>query len=66
MKKTKLEKLNEWFNNLPFETMEDMFKIRQTDFQPDDGYQDFVDWCEDYWNSLPIEEKQSLYEEYNF
>lgn len=64
MKKSKETKLNEWFNNLPFETMEDMFKIKQSSFNTDDGYQDFVDWCEDYWNSLPIEEKQSLYDEY--
>lgn len=59
------EKLNDWFNTVPFETMEDMFNIKQSSFKPDDGYQEFVDYCEEQWNSLSIEEKQSLYDEYN-
>lgn len=59
------EKLNDWFNTVPFETMEDMFNIKQSSFKPDDGYQEFVDYCEEQWNSLSTEEKQSLYDEYN-
>lgn len=59
------KKLNDWFNTVPFETMEDMFNIKQSSFKPDDGYQEFVDYCEEQWNSLSTEEKQSLYDEYN-
>lgn len=59
------KKLNEWFNTLPFDTMEKMFKVNQSDFKPDDGYIEFVDYCEEQWNNLSIEEKQELYNEYN-
>jgi hypothetical protein len=59
------KKLNEWFNTLPFYTMEKMLKVNQSDFKPDDGYIEFVDYCEEQWNNLSIEEKQELYNEYN-
>lgn len=45
--------------------MEKMFKVNQSDFKPDDGYIEFVDYCEEQWNNLSIEEKQELYNEYN-
>lgn len=30
---------------------------RQDDFSPNDGYQDFVDACDEWWNNLNFNEK---------
>jgi hypothetical protein len=52
---------NKWFQNADFPTMEKITGYRQSDFSPEDGYQDFVDACEDWWGELSTEEKREIY-----
>ena len=40
------EKLNDWWSNIDFITMESITGLRQYDYDPSEGYQAFVDACE--------------------
>lgn len=57
--------LDEWWGNCDFKTMEFVTGYRQYNFSPEDGYQDFVDACDEYWNKLSYNQKLSLYKKYN-
>lgn len=57
-----LQNLDEWWHGLDFRQMERITGYRQDDFDPEDGYQDFVDVCDNWWESLSIEEKTQLYQ----
>ena len=57
--------LQEWWDSLPFKAMTRITRYEPTDFNPEEGYQDFVDACDDYWENLTDEEKIHLYNEYN-
>ena len=59
----KENELNDWYNGLDFETLELITHYRQDDFSPEDGYQDFVDACDEWWNNLSLEEKEDTYNE---
>lgn len=48
---------NEWWDTCDFKTMEIVSGYRQDDFSPEDGYQDFVDTCNNWWDSLEDDEK---------
>jgi hypothetical protein len=61
----KNEELNGWFNSLDFITMEKMTRLKQCNFSDEDGYQNFVDACENWWNSINLQEKKSAYDEWN-
>lgn len=65
MAKISKETLNEWWNSCGFKEMELITGYKQYEFSPDDGYQDFVDACNDWWEYLPTQEKINLYELYN-
>lgn len=52
-----LEKIKEWWGQTEFREMERITGFSQSDFNPNDGYQAFVDACENYWESLSLEEK---------
>lgn len=54
-----------WFQSLEFKEMERVTGFRQDDFSPDDGYQDFVDACEDWWHKQSKAQKQMIYNERN-
>lgn len=56
-----LQNLDEWWHGLDFRQMERITGYRQDDFAPEDGYQDFVDVCDNWWESLSIEEKTLLW-----
>ena len=56
-----LQNLDEWWHGLDFRQMERITGYRQDDFDPEDGYQDFVDVCDNWWESLSIEEKTLLW-----
>jgi len=53
-----------WWNATDFSQMELITGLRQTDFASDDGYQDFVDACNTFWNQLDEEEKTRIREDY--
>jgi len=57
------KELNEWWFSTCFEEMGRITKLRYWDFDPEDGYQDYVDVCDNWWKSLSIEEKQDIYDE---
>lgn len=57
-------KLQEWWGNLTFEEMESITGFQQDDFSPEEGYQDFVDTCDEFWNKLSYAEKQRLHHEF--
>lgn len=65
MAKISKETLNEWWGNCGFKEMEFITGYKQYEFSPDDGYQDFVDACNDWWEHLPTQEKINLYNLYN-
>jgi hypothetical protein len=48
-----------------FTQMERLTGFRQIDFDPEDGYQDFVDACDSHWNRLCDEEKVLKWEDYD-
>ena len=57
------KKLNEWWIQTDFKEMQIITRYRQLDFSPEDGYQDFVDACDSWWDDLSKEEKQYIYNE---
>jgi len=58
--------LNKWWKSTDFREMEKISGFRQINFSPEDGYQDFVDACDNWWESLSKEEKQDVYNNYGY
>ncbi len=59
------KQLNEWFNSLDFVTMERITRLRRSEFSPKDGYQDFVEVCEQWWKDTQQVEREYVYSTYN-
>lgn len=59
-----VKSLDAWFNAQDFKTMERMTGYSQGDFDPEDGYQEFVDACESWWDQLSTIEKIGYYKTY--
>lgn len=59
-------KLNLWFNTMDLVTMEQITRLRQSDFSHENSYQSFVDACEQWWHETPQVEKEYIYRTYNF
>ena len=57
--------LEEWWGDQGFRDMERITGFRQSDFNPADGYQDFVDACDEWWDSLSYTDKVSIYKNFN-
>jgi len=53
--------VNEWWGNCGFREMEMITGFQMTDFDPEDGYQEFVDACDEWWDKLPLKEKIAWY-----
>ena len=53
--------VNEWWADSSFREMEKITGFRMTDFNSEDGYQEFVDACDEWWNKLSFGEKKELY-----
>ena len=45
-----LAEAKKWWGGTDFQQMEWVTGLRQYEFDPEDGYQEFVDACNDYWN----------------
>ena len=54
-------KWDKWFKECDFATMEKITGYKQSDFSSDDGYQDFVDACEAWWDKLNTEDRKEIY-----
>jgi hypothetical protein len=59
------DSLDEWWGLCDFKTMEFVTGYCQHTFSAEDGYQDFVDACDKYWDNLTYDQKLSLYNKYN-
>jgi hypothetical protein len=53
-----LKELNKWWGETNFEEMSMITGYRRYEFDPSDGYQEFVDACNRYWEALTTKEKQ--------
>lgn len=56
-----LEDAEEWFCEADFDTMERISGYKRDDYSDEDGYQDFVDAVEEWWDSLDDEKKVDIY-----
>jgi hypothetical protein len=54
---------NKWWYSVDFREMERITGYRQFDFDPEDGYQAFVDACDNYWEALSRKEKIEIWRE---
>ena len=69
LKNTKKE-IQNWWINCDFKTMEEItgFKItefiKQSHANPEDGYLEFIDACDNWWNEKSNSEKMKIYKEY--
>lgn len=52
-----LESAEQWWQENDFRQLEKLTGLRQDDFSPEDGYQEFVDACNDWWRKLSPQEK---------
>lgn len=58
------EMVEDWWGQTDFKQMETITGYCQDDFPPDEGYQDFVDACDEWWENLSWEWKLSVYFEF--
>ncbi len=56
-----LAEANDWWGGTDFREMERVTHYRQLDFNPDEGWQAFVDTCNDWWNGKTTNEKITIY-----
>ena len=56
-------KANEWFYGQPFTMLEKIFGVYQSDYSPEEGYREFVDFCKAEWDKLPIERRKAIMNE---
>lgn len=57
--------VNKWWYNCGFILMEMITGFKMTDFDPEGGYQEFEDACDEWWDKLPFSEKKELYIRWN-
>ena len=46
------QRMENWWRNLDFITMESITGLHEADYSSEDGSQSFVDACNDWWNAL--------------
>lgn len=56
-----MRNIDKWWHDRDFRQMERLTGFRQEDFDPENGYQAFVDACNNRWNALSTEEKIRLW-----
>ncbi len=59
------EDLDTWYSEQDFKTLELLTNYKQYEFDPNDGYQDFIDACDKWWYSLSLDEKKEYYNNYS-
>jgi len=57
--------LNKWWHNTSFDEMEVIAGLRRYQYDPQDGYQEFVDACHDFWSNLSKNEKTEIWQKFN-
>lgn len=56
--------MREWFDEQPFNILEQIVGRKYTEFDDEDGYQEFVDYCEDFWNGLSGSERRNIFNKF--
>ena len=56
-----LEDAENWFSESDFDMMERISGKRRDDYSDEDGYQDFVDAVEEWWDGLTDAKKVEIY-----
>lgn len=59
---TRLVTIERWYSNTDIETLQNIFGISCFEFKEDDGYGDFIDYCDKQWDKLNEDEKREMYE----
>lgn len=59
------EVVDEWWSNADFNLMSKVAGLQPYQFSSEDGYQDFVDACNKWWNNLSFGDKLYYYFENN-
>ena len=57
-------KADDWWDQLPFNTLEEITGYSETDFDPEDGSQAFVDACDEWWYEKTEEQRLQIWKEY--
>ena len=57
--------VEDWWNSTDYWQMENITNLCREDFDPEDGYQEFVDACDEWWNKRGWEDKLSIFFENN-
>jgi len=60
-----LAEAKKWWGGTDFQQMAMITGLRQYEFDPEDGYQKFVDACDNYWRKLDNEQKIQIFNEFN-
>ena len=55
------QRMEDWWKDLDFITMESITGLHETDYSSEDGSQSFVDACNDWWNSQDFDTQRELY-----
>lgn len=56
--------LDEWWGNCGFDDLAKILGYKYYEFNPEDGYQEYVDFCDKWWDGLTYNEKLSVYNDY--
>ena len=55
------QRMQDWWKDLDFITMESITGLREADHSAEDGSQSFVDACNDWWNGQDYDTQRELY-----
>ena len=59
------EVLDSWWYKQDFQSMEKITGYTQSDFSSEEGYAEFVEQCDDWWEKKSNDEKNRIYEEHH-
>jgi len=65
MARITLEQRDEWWGNCGFDDLAKILGYKYYEFSPEDGYQEYVDFCDEWWESLSYKDKLAVYNEHN-
>jgi hypothetical protein len=56
--------IKDWWANVPFYIKEEITGFRMIDFSTEDGYKEFEEACNDWWEWLTLDNKIIYYQMY--
>ena len=55
------QKMQDWWKDLDFITIESITGLREADYSSEDGSQSFIDACNEWWNGQDYDFQRELY-----